>query len=108
MCSILEIAKSTFYYEAKEKLREDELTKAIVDIFRKNRNAYGTRKIKAKLQEQGLVASRRLIGRNMKEQCLVSTYTVAQFKPHKTACNEEKARMNCGVSLIRRKQSASW
>ncbi len=24
----------------------------------------------------------------MKEQGLVSTYTVAQYKPHKTACNE--------------------
>ncbi|WP_397326781.1 DDE-type integrase/transposase/recombinase [Paenibacillus sabuli] len=26
----------------------------------------------------------------MQEQGLVSTYTIAQFKPHKTACNEAK------------------
>ena len=88
MCNILEIAKSTFYYEANEKPNEDELTEAIVEIFHKNRKAYGTRKIKAKLEEQGLIVSRRRIGRIMQDQGLVSTYTVAQFKPHKTACND--------------------
>ena len=88
MCNVLEIAKSTFYYEAKEKPNEDELTEAIVEIFHKNRKAYGTRKIKAKLEEQGLIVSRRRIGRIMQEQGLVSTYTVAQFKQHKTACND--------------------
>ncbi|WP_218158276.1 IS3 family transposase, partial [Paenibacillus algorifonticola] len=65
-----------------------EVTTVIVDIFQKNRKAYGTRKIKAKLHERGLVVSRRRIGRIMNEQGLVSTYTVAQYKPHKTACNE--------------------
>ncbi|CAM3902951.1 Integrase catalytic domain-containing protein [Marinicrinis lubricantis] len=88
MCDVLQIAKSTFYYEAKEATKEDELTEAIVEIFHKNRKAYGTRKIKVKLQEQGFVVSRRRIGRIMKEQGLVSTYTIAQYKPHKTACNE--------------------
>lgn len=89
MCDVLQIARSTFYYEVKEQPNEDEITKAIVEIFHKNRKAYGTRKIKVKLQEQGIVVSRRRIGRIMKEQGLVSTYTVAQYKPHKAACNEE-------------------
>ncbi len=89
MCDVLQIARSTFYYEVKEQPNEDEITKAIVEIFHKNRRAYGTRKIKVKLQEQGIVVSRRRIGRIMKEQGLVSTYTVAQYKPHKAACNEE-------------------
>ncbi len=88
MCNVLEIAKSTFYHEAKEKPNEDELTEAIVEIFHNNRKVYGTRKIKVKLQERGLIVSRRRIGRIMQEQGLVSTYTVAQFKPHKTPCNE--------------------
>ncbi len=88
MCDVLQIARSTFYYEAKEESKEDDVTTAIVDIFHRNRKAYGTRKIKAKLHERGLVVSRRRIGRIMKEQGLVSTYTVAQFKPHKAACNE--------------------
>ena len=88
MCSVLQMERSTFYYEVKEKPTEDELTKAIVEIFHKNRKAYGTRKIKVKLEERGFIVSRRRIGRIMQEQGLVSTYTVAQFKPHKTACNE--------------------
>ncbi|WP_432775040.1 IS3 family transposase [Brevibacillus gelatini] len=88
MCDVLQIARSTFYYEAKERAKEEKITEAIVEIFQKNRKAYGTRKIKVKLQERGLVVSRRRIGRIMKEQGLVSPYTVAQYKPHKTACNE--------------------
>ncbi|WP_148277962.1 IS3 family transposase, partial [Paenibacillus popilliae] len=55
---------------------------------------YGTRKIKVKLHERGIVVSRRRIGRIMKEQGLVSTYTVAQYKPHKTKCNEEATANN--------------
>ncbi len=89
MCDVLQIARSTFYYEAKEQTKQDGVTEAIVDIFHKNRKAYGTRKIKVKLQERGMIVSRRRIGRIMKEQGLVSTYTVAQYKPHKAACNEE-------------------
>ncbi|MBM7839579.1 hypothetical protein JOC54_002859 [Alkalihalobacillus xiaoxiensis] len=34
--------------------------------------------------------SKRRIARIMKEQGLVSIYTVAQFKPTKTACNESE------------------
>lgn len=90
MCDVLQIARSTFYYEAKEQTKEDELTETIVEIFHKNRKAYGTRKIKVKLKEQGFIVSRRRIGRIMNEQGLVSTYTIAQYKPHKTACNETK------------------
>ncbi|WP_042228631.1 IS3 family transposase, partial [Paenibacillus popilliae] len=63
-------------------------------IFHKNRKAYGTRKIKVKLHERGIVVSRRRIGRIMKEQGLVSTYTVAQYKPHKAKCNEEATANN--------------
>jgi len=88
MCDVLQIAKSTFYYEAKERQSEDELAKAIVDIFHKNLRAYGTRKLKVKLKERGIIVSRRRIGRMMKEQGLVSTYTIAQYKPHKSTCNE--------------------
>ncbi|TVX98626.1 transposase [Cohnella terricola] len=62
-------------FEAKEKANEEDVTEAIVDIFHKNRKAYGTRKIKVKLQERGFVVSRRRIGRIMKEHGLVSTYT---------------------------------
>ena len=35
------------------------------------------------------LASRRKIGRIMKQLALVSKYAVAQFKPHKQSCNED-------------------
>jgi len=37
------MARSTFYYEVKEQAKEDDITEAVVEIFHKNRKAYGTR-----------------------------------------------------------------
>lgn len=109
MCDVLQIAKSKFYYEAKERTKEDALSTAIVEIFHKNRKAYGTRKIKVKLQEQGFNVSRRRIGRIMKEQGLVSTYTIAQYKPCKTACNEAATANVLNRDSSRRSPDAlSW
>ena len=96
MCDVLQIPTSTFYYHAnlrgkrKQKAEDKELSKEISRIFKESRNNYGTRKIKkelAKLPELKQV-SRRRIGRLMNEMGLVSTYTVAQFKPHTSGCNE--------------------
>ena len=60
--------------------------------FHKSRQNYGTRKIKPELKKKGIIASRRRIGRIMKENGLVSKYTVAQFKPHVDKCNESKVQ----------------
>lgn len=86
MCEVLQIARSTFYYESKEKEIEEEVTTSIVEIFHTNRKAYGTRKIKGKLKEQGFIVSRRRIGRIMSEQGLVSTYTISNRS--QTLCRE--------------------
>ncbi|MDN4066644.1 helix-turn-helix domain-containing protein [Paenibacillus vini] len=37
LCNVLQIARSTYYYEAKERPNEDVSTRLIVDIFHKNR-----------------------------------------------------------------------
>ena len=67
----------------------------VIDIFHASRQNYGTRKIKIELKKRGFIVSRRRIGRIMQEQGLVSTYTIAQFKPHMKSCNEsEQKRMN--------------
>lgn len=79
-----------YLLEAKPKQQEDDITEPIIEIFEKNRKAYGTRKLKAKLHERGLIVSKRRIGRIMKAQGLASSYTVAQYKPHKAACNESQ------------------
>ncbi|MFS1511322.1 IS3 family transposase [Chengkuizengella sp. SCS-71B] len=90
MCKVLNISRSTYYYEAKENSSEDNLASTMIDIFNASRQNYGTRKMKIELAKLGYQVSRRRIGRIMKEQGLVSTYTIAQFKPHPTTYNESK------------------
>ena len=90
MCKVLKISRSTYYYEAKQKADESQLTAAIIDIFKTSRNNYGTRKIKRELAKRDMIVSRRRIGRIMKQEGLVSIYTTAQFHPQKDACNESK------------------
>jgi transposase InsO family protein len=90
MCRVLEIPRCSYYYKAKEHKSEDDVTGAILEIFHKNRKAYGTRKIKVELHKRGFIVSRRRIGRIMKEQGLVSSYTKAQFKSQKNQSNESK------------------
>lgn len=90
MCHVLQVNRSTYYYEAKQKSNEEELVSEITEIFRASRNNYGTRKIKKELMNAGKQVSRRRIGRITKQEGLVSNYTTAQFKPHKDVCNESK------------------
>ena len=88
MCKVLQIQRSTYYYEAKERASEDDLTSTIIEIFQNSRQNYGTRKVKVELKKLGHQISRRRIGRIMNEQGLVSTYTIAQFKPQSKDVNE--------------------
>jgi len=92
MCDVLQIPRSTYYYEAeiKDNQEEKELTKLIIKIFKDSRNNYGQRKIKIEIQKKGWQVSRRRIGRIMKQQGLVSNYTVAQYKPKTTSVNESE------------------
>lgn len=90
MCEVLQLPRSTYYYKPEPAVNEDEqrLEDAILDIFTASRNNYGTRKIKFELRKKTLEASRRKIGQIMKKYGLVSTYTVAQYKPTKSDSNE--------------------
>jgi ribosomal protein S8 len=88
MCKVLQISRSTYYYEAKQASDESVLVAEITKIFRESRNNYGTRKIKVKLAALSYQVSRRRIGRIMKQEGFVSKYTVAQFKPQVDKCNE--------------------
>lgn len=87
---VLNIPRSTYYYEAKQKPVQNNLAAEIREIFRQSRNNYGTRKIKKELSKKEYTVSRRRIGRIMKQEGLVSSYTVAQYKPHVDKCNESK------------------
>ena len=90
MCKVLNVPRSTYYYESKPKKEETQLVTDIIEIFLRSRNNYGTRKIKRELKKLGQIVSRCRIGRIMKQVGLVSNYTVAQFKPHTVKCNEDK------------------
>jgi putative transposase len=90
MCLVLQVPRSTYYYESKATSIKDEVSPKIIEIFKASRNNYGTRKIKVELKKLGYIVSRRKIGRIMKQNGLVSNYTVAQYKPHVAKCNEDK------------------
>lgn len=99
MCRLLKITRSLVYYHIehrenmqKYRLSKDEiiLENEILRIFKESKNNYGTRKIKNTLKRQGITASRRKIGNIMNKYGLVSSYTIKQFRVHKTKCNEDK------------------
>jgi transposase InsO family protein len=92
MCAVLKIPRSTYYYESTAKPKDEALTEDVIRIFKESRRNYGTRKIKRELAKENKIASRRRIGRIMRENGLVSNYTVAQFKVHKQPVNESKIR----------------
>lgn len=90
MCQLLGVSRANIYKFKEKKLQEDPYTQRVINIFRDNRQAYGTRRIKAAGARIGIVISRRRIARIMKENALISVYTVAQYKPTKSAPNEAK------------------
>ena len=90
MCKVLQVNRSTYYYESQAKEAKEEITPKVIETFKLSRNNYGTRKIKVEPEKLGYIVSRRRIGRIMKQNGLVSNYTVAQYKPHVDKCNESK------------------
>ncbi|SUY46507.1 transposase [Clostridium putrefaciens] len=82
MCRFLNIERSLVYYhlnkeDSTSSNEELIITKHIKNIFKRSRNNYGTRKIKKELDKLEYKISRRRISRIMKENSLVSNYTVA-------------------------------
>lgn len=90
MCRVLQVPRSTYYYESKVNDSTDEVAPKVIEIFKASRNNYGTRKINVELKKLGHIVSRRRIGRIMKQNGLVSNYTVAQYKSHLDKYNESK------------------
>ncbi len=74
MCRCLKIPRSSYYYKATEPVSEAELEAKVKQIFRESKSRYGARKIKKRLEVQGMTVSRRRIRRIMKRLTLVSVY----------------------------------
>jgi putative transposase len=85
MCQILRISRSRYYSYKVDIGKVDPLAEKVKDIFRDNKKTYGTRRIKSALERQGYQVSRRRI---MACEGLVSVYTKAQYKVHKTQSND--------------------
>ena len=52
MCKVLGIARATYYYREKETTQvavEAKLEEAVEEVFQQNRRAYGSRRIKERL-----------------------------------------------------------
>ncbi len=81
MCRCLKIPRSSYYYKATEPVSEAELEAKVKQIFRESKSRYGARKIKKRLEVQGMTVSRR-IRWIMKRLTLVSVYQQSSFKPH--------------------------
>jgi transposase InsO family protein len=93
MCKFLEVTRSLIYHHLNKDVstdfnEEQIITNHIKSIFKLSKNNYGTRKIKKELYKLGYQVSRRRISRIMKENALVSNYTVAKYKVHAASCNE--------------------
>ena len=98
MCRVLNIPRSVYYYKSKEKSDNSILASLIKNIFEHSRKNYGTRRIKFELNKDGHKISRRKISHIMKQEGLVSKYTLLQFKPHRDKTNESQV-----VNLVERK-----
>jgi transposase InsO family protein len=88
LCKCLNIARSTYYYEAKDAAQDVGLEAEIEEIFIHSRKVYGSRKIKVELQKRGKRVSRRKICRIMKKKNLESAYSKSRFKIHRGKCND--------------------
>ncbi len=90
MCRCLKISRSGYYKYKEVEIKEDERCQEVIQVFHENQKVYGTRKIQAVLKKKGILLSRRRIGRIMKKQGLISTYTVKKYRVVSRKCNEAK------------------
>lgn len=106
MCKCLKISRSAYYYEASSEKDETELEQLITTIFRNNKDVYGCRKLKKELSKKNHIVSRRRICRIMKKLGLVSKYSIAKFRPHKSKCNESVVKNELDRKFDNHKQYA--
>lgn len=68
MYLVLQVPRSTYYYESKAKETTNEITPRVIDIFKASRNNYGIRKIKVELKKLGYIVSRRKNSKRTKQR----------------------------------------
>ena len=76
MCRLMNLSRSGYYEwlerpKSARRIKDEELSMAIGQVFSEGRGLYGTRRIKKRLEAQEVYVSRRRIGRLMKEKDLL-------------------------------------
>lgn len=90
MCRSLDVPRPTVYYKPKPRQIDSFVEDMVIKVFKKNREVYGTRKLKKALSdlETPIKLSRRKIGKIMSKYGLISKYTLRRKKTKKAAINE--------------------
>ena len=93
LCNSLKVNRSTYYHYARRmpvrthiEVQDEILMPLIKEIFECSNALFGTRRIRAKLKEQGYIVSERRIGRLMKELGL----SVKQNGPRLNSANDRQ------------------
>jgi transposase InsO family protein len=101
VCCCLSISRSSFYeYRSTQRAtgeeRQQQLTPLVMDTFWKHRRRYGTRRIVQELSDDGILVSRRTVGKIMKTQCL----TAIQPKSFTPRTTESRHRLGYSPNLL--------
>jgi putative transposase len=107
MCQLLEVGRSGFYEYLKNKtsartLENQYLKLKIKDIFMHNPSSYGSRRIRKLLQLEGIIISRRRVGKLMKQQNLYCK-TKRKFK----VTTDSKHNLPIAPNLLQRDFTAT-
>ncbi|MFQ1054595.1 IS3 family transposase [Gilliamella apicola] len=88
--SLLKSNKKSFYYQRQlpQQPQDVVLSERVGRVFNDNYRAYGTRRLQAELRKQGMILSRRRIGRIMAKNGWVSKYTCKKYRIHVGKSNE--------------------
>jgi len=91
MAGLLKVTRSLVYYRRHPRKIDADAENAVIEEFKLNWGAYGTRKLKRALKRRNkpIIISRRKIGRIMAKYALVSKYTARRSKSRKNRVNEE-------------------
>ncbi len=88
LCQFMTVSRSCYYEwldspktEREKENENEELIEILKVLFEKGRGTYGARRLKNKLAEQGIVASRRRIGRLMKQAGLWCSHFKCSLSP---------------------------
>ena len=105
MCRVLEVSVSGYYAWSKraprKPRREDaHLAEQVKTVFQANRRVYGSPRVHAELQAQGIACARKRVARLMREQELF-----AQRPRHRTITTKSEPGAQVVPNLLQRDES---